>query len=137
MREAPIVRQIQLAASAIGDCRLFRNSVAMCVLGKPERIRKAGPVMLNEGDMVVRHGRIAMAGWGGDTADCLGYRTIEITPDMVGKRIAQMCSVEVKSDTGRASKGQQNWLRIMLEAGACAGIVRSVVEAEVLLRSKM
>lgn len=133
MKEAPIQRQIMLAASALGTL-IFRNTVSGCVLGKFERMRKDGPVMLKEGDYIVRQGRPAMCGLAEGSADLVGLRTVEITTDMIGKKVAQFVSIEVKSPAGPIKKNQQNWLRVMREKGACAGIVRSIVEAENLLR---
>lgn len=136
-REAPIVRQIQLAASALGG-RLFRNTVAMAVLGNPKRIERDGAVFLHAGDVVVSRGRITAVGMPQGSADLVGWREITITADMIGKTIAQFVSCEVKKPTGsRTSEEQKNWRLRTAEAGACSGIVKSIAEAEVLLRSKV
>lgn len=37
--------------------------------------------------------------------------------------------VEVKTETGRVSKDQQNFIRVMKELGALAGVARSVDDA--------
>lgn len=63
------------------------------------------------------------------SADLIGWRTVEITEDMVGTKIAQFLSVEVKTPTGRASKEQKVWERVVNEAGGCAFIARSAEEA--------
>jgi len=44
------------------------------------------------------------------------------------------CSLEVKAERGRISAEQQQWLSAVEGAGGIAGIVRSVEDAESLLR---
>jgi len=41
--------------------------------------------------------------------------------------------IEVKSPTGRLRPEQENFLRQMARMGACAGVARSVEEAEIIL----
>lgn len=69
----------------------------------------------------------------GGGADLLGWRTITITPDMVGQRFALFLAVEVKSATGRVTPEQLNFIRAVNEAGGIAGVVRSLEQAEELL----
>ncbi len=135
-RESPIVRQIQLAATALG-ARLFRNGVGTAVWGSPTRMTRDGAVYLRDGDVVVPKGRIAQAGWTTGSSDLLGWREITITPEMVGRTFAQLVCVEVKRPgKSHTSPEQKNWLKVTTEAGACSGIVKSIAEAEELLRSK-
>lgn len=56
------------------------------------------------------------------SADLIGWRTVTITPDMVGHTIAQFLSVEVKSKLGKASKSQLNWAKRIIDAGGAAVI---------------
>lgn len=64
------------------------------------------------------------------SADYIGYREIEITPDMVGRKIAQFASVEFKKEGWKESKKpnehikqQINWRDRILDAGGIAGFV--------------
>lgn len=57
--------------------------------------------------------------------DLIGYRSIVITPDMVGQRIAQFVGVEVKTHVGRVSPVQRKFLAMLNEAGAFASVFRS------------
>jgi len=78
-----------------------------------------------------RTGRWVEFGVGGTgAADLLGWRTVTVTPEMVGQRIAQFVSLEVKTATGRVRPEQENWRRVVSEAGGVAAVVRSVEDAE-------
>jgi hypothetical protein len=46
------------------------------------------------------------------SADLIGYRSITITPDMVGQQVAVFASIEVKTPTGRIRPEQQQWLAV-------------------------
>jgi hypothetical protein len=132
-RESPIVRQLQLLATALG-CRLFRNTVAVAVLGKHQRVSRDGPVTLKRGDIIVRGGRVVQVGLPTGSADLIGWRPLTIRTEHVGSTIAQFLSVEVKSAEGRVREEQYQWREVTERAGCCAGICRSEDELRALLR---
>jgi hypothetical protein len=111
--EQTIQQHIRLACST-GDCRLFRN---------------------NTGTLKDQHGRPVQFGLCKGSADLIGWRTVTITPDMVGQQVAVFTSIEVKTPTGRIRPEQQAWLDTVQAAGGIAGVARSVADAEVLLTS--
>ena len=111
--EQTIQQHIRIACSK-GDTRLFRN---------------------NTGTLRDQHGRAVQFGLCKGSADLIGWRSIAITPDMVGTTIAVFTSVEVKTPTGRIRPEQQQWLEAVQAAGGIAGVARSVADAEVLLAS--
>ena len=55
---------------------------------------------------------------------------------MVGTNIAQFISLEVKTNTGRISKIQQNWLTLIKNSGGISGVVRSIDDAIKILNLK-
>ncbi len=57
------------------------------------------------------------------SGDYIGYRSIIITPDMVGKRIARFTSVETKAGTDM-SDDQLDWHDAVLAAGGISIIAR-------------
>ena len=59
------------------------------------------------------------------SADLIGWRSITITPDMVGNRVAQFVAIEVKTPAGRVSQPQVHFLDRVKSAGGHALVVRS------------
>jgi hypothetical protein len=110
--EQQIQQHIRLTCST-GATRLFRN---------------------NTGTLRDQHGRPVQFGLCKGSADLIGWRTVTVTPEMVGTAIAVFTSIEVKTATGRLRPEQQQWLDAVRAAGGIAGVARSVSDAEALLR---
>ena len=66
--------------------------------------------------------------------DLFGFRTVEVTPEMVGKKLAVFAFLEVKKPGGRTSRAQEKMLAFLRAAGAVGGVARSPDEAIKLLR---
>jgi hypothetical protein len=111
--ETTLQQQIRLALGTRPDARLFRNQVGS--LPDP------------------RTGRLVTFGLARGSADLIGWRTVVVTPDMVGQRLAVFTSIEIKTPTGRVRPEQQAWLGVVRGAGGIAGIARSVTDAESVL----
>jgi hypothetical protein len=107
--ETDLQQRIRLALGTQHDLRLFRNQVGQ--LPDP------------------RTGRPVQFGLARGSADLIGWRTIVITPDMVGQRLAVFTSIEVKTATGRLTPAQHSWLGVVRGAGGIAGVARSVADA--------
>jgi hypothetical protein len=107
--ETTLQQEIRLALGTNPDARLFRNSVGS--LPDP------------------RTGRLVTFGLARGSADLIGWRTITVTPEMVGTRLAVFLSIEVKTATGRLRPEQQQWFHAVQAAGGLAGIARSVPDA--------
>ena len=56
------------------------------------------------------------------SGDRIGWRTIIITPDMIGARIAQFLSVEIKTRHDRLSNAQRRWADAVVRDGGRAEI---------------
>lgn len=115
MRETPeskTLKLVLLGASAIPGCRLFRNNV---------------------GTFYTREGRPVKCGLGAGTSDTIGYRSLVIRAEDVGKTVLQFIAVEVKTPTGRLSKGQASFLKFINDRGGLAFTARSVESIKQIL----
>jgi hypothetical protein len=95
-----------------------------------------GPVRLyrnNTGTLRDQHGRPVSFGLCKGSADLIGWRTVTVTPEMVGQQVAVFTSIEVKAASGRLRPEQRQWLDAVQAAGGVAGVARSVDDARALL----
>lgn len=107
--ETDLQQRIRLALGTHPELRIFRNQVGS--LPDP------------------RTGRLVTFGLARGSADLIGWRTITITPEMVGQRVAVFTSLEIKTPTGRLAPAQRHWLHVVHQAGGIAGVARSVQDA--------
>ena len=108
--EAYVQNKIRLAIWS-GDVRLFRN---------------------NTGALLDMQGRLVKFGLCKGSSDLIGFRSITITPDMVGQKIAVFSAIEVK-DKGKATVEQKNFINIINNAGGYAGVAKNVNDAKKIL----
>ena len=108
--EAYVQNKIRLAVGS-GDVRLFRN---------------------NTGALLDMQGRLVKFGLCKGSSDLIGFRSITITPDMVGQKIAVFTAIEVK-DKGKATVEQKNFINIINNAGGYAGVAKNVNDAKKIL----
>jgi hypothetical protein len=67
--------------------------------------------------------RFIKYGLGKGSSDLIGWTTVEITPDMVGQKVAVFTAVELKTVNDRSSPEQRNFVQRVHDAGGLAGIV--------------
>ena len=65
--------------------------------------------------------------------DLFGFRTVEVTSEMVGKKLAVFAFLEVKTKQGRTSRAQEKMHAFLRDAGALGGVACSAEEALRLL----
>ncbi|MCS6946269.1 MAG: VRR-NUC domain-containing protein [Steroidobacteraceae bacterium] len=102
--ESLILTDIRLNVSK-GPIRVFRNNV---------------------GALMDKHGNYITYGLAPGSSDLIGWRTITVTRDMLGAKIAQFLSIEVKSLHGVVTQEQQAWLDLVERAGGIAIVARSL-----------
>jgi hypothetical protein len=75
-----------------------------------------------------------MLGWlAPGSPDWVGYRPLLITPEMVGRTVAQFVGLESKRPKGGTlSADQEAFLNALKDAGGCCGVVRSAEDADVI-----
>jgi hypothetical protein len=104
-----------------------------------QRIRLAcgrGPVRLwrnNTGALVDQQGRFVRFGLCKGSSDLIGLRSVLVTPEMVGQRIAQFVALEIKAPQGVVSPEQQAFLRLVQQLGGVAAVCRSIQQAQAVL----
>lgn len=108
MTENQIQAEIHRALGSRPDCRVFRNHI---------------------GKVQDTQGRWHTFGLAPGSADLVGWQSVIVTEEMIGKRVAIFLSVEVKTKAGQVSKAQEAWLRTVREHGGIAAVARSVAEA--------
>jgi len=107
--ETHLQQHIRLALGTNPHLRLFRNNTG--TLPDPKT------------------GRPIQFGLARGSSDLVGWRSVVITPDMVGQRVAVFTAIEIKTPTGRITPAQRAWLEAVTKAGGIAGIARSVADA--------
>jgi hypothetical protein len=101
-----------------GDCRLWRNNV---------------------GGLYAMDGRFVAYGLGSiggkilpGTLDWIGLRSVVITPEMVGRRVAIFAAIDAK-DLAKPRKNQILFANHVIAAGGLAGFAHNVDEARAIL----
>jgi len=119
-----------LLAHGSGPVRLWRNNVGTGWAGQATRVT-AGNLQaiahtIRPGDVVIRGGRPLHAGLCVGSSDLIGYRQVD--------GLAQFVALEVKSERGRPTLEQARFLDHISSAGGCAAVVRSIKDADTVLR---
>lgn len=131
MSEADV--QNKILGIAVGAVRLFRNNVGLGWVGKSRRIEKTGMAWLKQGDVVVSNARPLHAGLCEGSSDLIGWRTVTITPDMIGQQVAVFTAIEVKSERGRPTPEQRAFVAAVRVMGGRAGVAWSEQDARDIL----
>ena len=114
MTETNLLRQILLEVSKrLPNVRLFRNNVGLGWAGKLVNISALGVT-------AIQNARPLRAGLCEGSSDLIGWTSVEITPEMVGRRVAIFTAVEVKKPGGKATAEQLNFLQRVQDAGGIA-----------------
>jgi len=112
--ETKIQQEIRLALGQRSDLRLFRNETGK--LPDP------------------RTGQWVQFGLAKGSSDLIGFKTIKITPEMIGQEIAQFVSLEIKTESGKLTDIQENWLQKVKSSGGIVGVARTVKDALNILK---
>lgn len=90
------------------------------------RVWKVKLLRNNVGRLQDRHGNYVTYGLGNGSPDNCGWRSITITPDMVGKHIAVFVGAEVKTDSDITDNHDQwQWLKDLHDAGGLAMLINA------------
>lgn len=120
MTETDIQRRIQLALST-PHSRIWRNTVGEAWLGRDFTIAK--------GKLVHGNAYRVTYGLGPGSSDLIGPTSIEITPTMVGRRVAVFTAIEVKLPRALPKTNQKQFIDVITSLGGIANVAHSVEEA--------
>lgn len=89
----------------------------------------------NVGTIQDRFGRYHVFGLGIGSPDLVGWQTVTITPDLVGQELAVFVGIEAKRERGATvSERQGRYIERLRQAGARAGVARSVEDLREILK---
>lgn len=125
--ESTLLRMILRKLGARPDVRLFRNQVGGAWHGSV--VRQQGRTV------TLANARPVRVGLAVGSSDLVGWATVTITPEMVGRRVAVFTAIEVKTPNVTATAEQETFIARVQEAGGIAGVARSPEDAAELLRS--
>lgn len=132
MSENELINKI-LQVTNHGDSRLFRNNTGMGWVGGPVIRGSNQHAQVYPGDVLIRNARPLHTGLCKGGSDLIGIKKIIITPDMVDKIFGVLVAAEVKTGKAKATEEQRNFLRLINQFGGLADVVRSPLDATLLL----
>lgn len=128
--------QNEIRNALAGRCLLFRANVGRAYTSNDVvKVPRQMPVVMGPRDVLLRNARPFDTGLPPGFSDLFGMVSVEITPDMVGQKVAIFTGLEVK-DGARVSPLQRNFINAVSDNGGRAGVVRSVDDAEKLVFGK-
>lgn len=96
-----------------GKIRLFRNNV---------------------GQARTETGAVVVFGLCKGSSDLIGWKSVEITSDMIGKRVAIFTALEVKKPGKKPDKDQRNFIAVVAKHGGISGVAVSIEQAREVLQ---
>lgn len=133
MNESNILKLVMMAGTRAGSV-LFRNNTGQGWIGRSRRLKAGETLKAHGGELLIYDPRPLHAGLCVGSGDLIGWHTVTITPEMVGRRVAVFLSAETKSAKGRLSGEQKNWQHQIRAAGGVAIVCRSADEFTEALR---
>lgn len=120
MKESTLQNAIRNAL--VGEGLFFRANVGQAWTGSKVEKLAGNRVLIHDA-------RPFSTGLPAGFADIFGARSVLITPEMIGQELAVFTALEVKTETGRVSENQANFLSAIKRVGGRAGVVRSTTDA--------
>ena len=118
------LRQILLTCSR-GPTRLFRQNTGQGWVGQSRRFSRPETVIVQPGDVLIRNARPLHAGLCEGSSDLIGWTQRD--------GAAVFTAIEVKTERGRVTPEQAQFVDVVTAAGGIAGIARSVEDAQRLI----
>jgi hypothetical protein len=114
MSEAATIQEIRLALGRDPALRLFRH---------------------NQGALKDATGRVVRFGLHAGCPDLVGWRSVTIGPEHIGRTLAVFAGLEVKAPKGRhpVTPEQRQFLDVLTQAGGMCGVVTNTAQARLIL----
>lgn len=109
-----------------GKALIFRANVGQAWQGEVHR--------LPNGDILLKKPRPFSTGLPVGFSDLFGLKSVEVTQDMVGKRVGLFVGLEIKQPGKKARKDQAKFLAAVERNGGISGVADSVERALQILR---
>lgn len=106
--ESDLLADIRLEIGTMHEIRLFRNNV---------------------GKLQDKNGTWVAYGLCPGSSDLIGWKSVIVTADMIGQRIAQFLAIETKAQRGMMSATQERFVETVREHGGLAGMAKSIDDA--------
>lgn len=127
MKEGSIQQDILLNFGRAATTRAFRNNTGTGWVGSKY-------IKQRDGSLLILNPRPLHAGLIKGGSDLVGWHTVRITPDMIGKRVAVFLAIETKSNPRSGPTPEQlNFINQVNLAGGIAGVARSPETAMALV----
>ena len=68
------------------------------------------------------------------SSDLIGITEVEITPEMVGRKLGVFTAIEVKDKGKKPTKEQKNFIEFIKSKGGLAGVARSNKDVEKIVK---
>lgn len=134
MNEGNLMKSVMLALGKIPGVRIFRNNTGKAWIGKSAVITSRRQIWVNPGDVIIENGRFFHAGLCVGSSDLIGFKSVQVTPEMVGKRVAIFLAPEIKTAKGRPSPEQLNFIKMVTDFGGIAYVATTEAEAVEFLK---
>jgi len=128
MSESDLLKKIQLSFTNLG-ARLFRNNTGQGWAGKATTYSKHATVKVGPGDVLIRNARPLRAGLCVGSSDLVGWTTITVGPEILGRQLAIFTAIEGKTGSTRVTPDQTRFLNAIRGSGGYAGVARSTEDA--------
>ena len=125
--ETNLLKRIMIAVPEM--CRIFRNNTGTVWVGKKHKQSKT--------IMVIEDPRPLKAGLFKGSSDLIGWTSITITPEMIGRKMAIFTAIEVKTAKGRVLKDQETFLRNVTDAGGIGSVATDPDRVGEMIRARI
>lgn len=124
--ESAVLKAVMLRVGSLPNVRVFRNNTGQGWVGQ----------MTRQGALtILKNARPLNAGLVKGSSDLIGWTTLEITPDMVGRKVAVFTAIECKTDSGRTDAEQLKFLQNVQAAGGIAIVARDAETAVGIIKN--